>query len=161
MVNINEEITYNKQSDFVDYLFALGKYGNKFESTDFNPIVCYQGDCFSMIKGKNVPNTNEEVCKAIKNKLNSETLLIQLAKIDFDYGVFEVEDNIEKEAADIVKAFEDYCRMYQVYGFIVNHFDENDVLEGQEVKFAKHSHIVYVTEPGNKLFSDYLLEVLY
>lgn len=157
MININDELTYYKSKDFVNYMLGCFKHSDEhftFENMEALSVSVWGIEKFN-INYEN-PGERQSVSEMIYRVIKEDEGAFNMFRCDFDFGI-DIFNNetYEEDYKDILGIFYNYCNDYDTYGFITTHFDQmkedNDLLA-----LSRHMHLVYKEPVDAPSFTDYL-----
>lgn len=156
MINLNDELTYYKEKQFINY--CMGAFQNEGKH-DYDGLDAYYFDEWGM-KHFTIDYSKEEdrrlLSKLIFRKIKSDESAYRMFRCDFDWRRFEAEKSTSEEDWEMVRGlFEIYCKTYNISGFLFTHFAQEDE-ENYGCYLAKHIHIVYQEPFGGDSFSEFL-----
>lgn len=156
MLNLNNEITYNKGKDFLYYLLGLKRYKNDFTGlSDLNlQIVNENGETESILKN-NDENSRLSMVNTIRETIKAIDSAFSLVRIDYDFNNILSTYTYEEDYHTILSSLQAFCKKHKTIAFIGNH--NNQLFENTDYYLCRHSHIIYA-EPIDETFTEYLLK---
>jgi hypothetical protein len=158
MLHLNNELTYFKDKDFINYCMGVFRHN---EQHDYNDLNAYYSDEWGM-KHFTIDYNDEEqrkmLSKLIFRKVKNDEEPYNMFRCDFDWRRLEMEKtDYEKEWEEIRTLFDAYCRTHNTVGFIFTHFSQQDE-EHYDCYLCRHIHIVYRTPMDEDSFSEFVLK---
>ena len=158
MLNLNEEITFYKDADFVEYLLGVGSHESEHSEPSQIQVTFVCNGITKVFEGVNYSDFSERamLSDCIISEVNDWPEAMLSFRCDFDYNMLPgEEESFSIDYEDVVNLFKEFSKQFYTRGFIVTHFSQKDSVDGDEVDLTKHIHIVY-TENSQKTFSEFL-----
>lgn len=149
MLNLNEEYTYYKEKDFINYCLGVFRYEEDHET--FEDMEVFFSDATGMLKfaiDYEDVVARKKLAKSIFKRVKESDDAYRMFRCDFDFNMLDgEEERFEEDWKEIRAMFDAYCREYNVSGFIFTHFSQKNK-ETIDMLLTRHIHIIY-TEPFN------------
>lgn len=157
MLNLNEEYTFYKDKQFINYCLGCFRYAEDHET--FESMQVFYSNKWGMQRfvvdyGKE--EERRKLCKLISRHIKDNDSAYLLFRLDFDFNMLPGEEETAEADFPLVRTlFDAYCKEYETEGFLFTHFDQKDD-KNEEAVLTKHIHIIYRELFAGPTFSEFL-----
>lgn len=157
MLNLNEEYTFYKDKQFINY--CLGCFRHTEDHVTFDSMQAFYSDKWGMQRFAIDYSSEVErrkLTKLVSRHIKDNDFAYKLFRCDFDFNMLPGEKETADEDFLLVRAlFDAYCKEHETEGFLFTHFDQKDD-KNEEAVLTKHIHIIYRELFDGPTFSEFI-----
>lgn len=161
MLNINNEITYYKSKDFINYMYGCFKYADGHAT--YENMESYLASPWGLDKFSTdftSVSERQELSDTVYHRIKEDDGAFNLFRCDFDFGITPIDtEKYADDYQDVLVILKHYCKEYDTFGITVTHFDQIKE-DNEELILTRHVHIVYKEPAGAPSFTEYLQKVI-